>query len=97
MTYEVIKYFTDLQDNDYEYNVGDIFPRKRLRVTDERLRELSTDENRQRVPLIKPIAEAKDFSSMKVSELKEVAKKQDIDGYSDMKKVELIKALQGDV
>jgi len=97
MTYEVIKYFTDLQDNDYEYNVGDIFPRKRLRVTDERLRELSTDENRQRVPLIKPILEAKDFSSMKVSELKEVAKKQDIDGYSDMKKVELIKALQGDV
>ncbi|WP_404476862.1 Rho termination factor N-terminal domain-containing protein [Staphylococcus pseudoxylosus] len=95
--YEVIKYFTDLQDNDYEYNVGDIFPRKRLRVTDERLRELSTDENRQRVPLIKPISEAKDFSSMKVSELKEVAKKQDIDGYSDMKKVELIKALQGDV
>ncbi|MCD8851642.1 Rho termination factor N-terminal domain-containing protein [Staphylococcus xylosus] len=97
MTYEVIKYFIDLQDNDYEYNVGDIFPRKRLRVTDERLRELSTDENRQRVPLIKPISEAKDFSSMKVSELKEVAKKQNIDGYSDMKKVELIKALQGDV
>lgn len=97
MTYEVIKYFTDLQDNDYEYNVGDIFLRKRLRVTDERLRELSTDKNRQRVPLIKPISEAKDFSSMKVSELKEVAKKQDIDGYSDMKKVELIKALQGDV
>ncbi|MDW4041421.1 Rho termination factor N-terminal domain-containing protein [Staphylococcus saprophyticus] len=97
MTYEVIKYFTDLQDNDYEYNVGDIFPRKRLRVTDERLRELSTDKNRQRVPLIKPISKAKDFSSMKVSELKEVAKKQDIDGYSDMKKVELIKALQGDV
>lgn len=96
MTYEVIKYFTDLQDNDYEYNVGDIFPRKRLRVTDERLRELSTDENRQRVPLIKPISEAKDFSSMKVSELKEVAKKQDIDGYSDMKKAELIDALKGD-
>ncbi|MDW4108936.1 Rho termination factor N-terminal domain-containing protein [Staphylococcus saprophyticus] len=96
MTYEVIKYFTDLQDNDYEYNVGDIFPRKRLRVTDERLRELSTDENRQRVPLIKPISEAKDFSSMKVSELKEVAIKQGIEGYSDMKKSELIKALQGD-
>ncbi|MGJ7586677.1 Rho termination factor N-terminal domain-containing protein [Staphylococcus shinii] len=96
MTYEVIKYFTDLQDNDYEYNVGDIFPREGLRVTDERLRELSTDENRQRVPLIKPISEAKDFSSMKVSELKEEAKKQGIEGYSDMKKAELIKALQGD-
>ncbi|MBG3873539.1 Rho termination factor N-terminal domain-containing protein [Staphylococcus sp. mip270_02] len=96
MTYEVIKYFTDLQDNDYEYNVGDIFPRDGLQVTDERLRELSTDENRQRVSLIKPISEAKDFSSMKVSELKEVAKKQGIEGYSDMKKAELIDALKGD-
>lgn len=96
MTYEVIKYFTDLQDNDYEYNVGDIFPRDGLQVTDERLKELSTNENRQRVPLIKPISEEKDFSSMKVSELKEAAKKQGIEGYSDMKKAELIDALQGD-
>ncbi|AMG20709.1 Rho termination factor N-terminal domain-containing protein [Staphylococcus saprophyticus] len=96
MTYEVIKYFTDLQDNDYEYNVGDIFPRDGLRVTDERLKELSTDENRQQIPLIKPISEAQDFSSMKVSELKEVAKKQGIEGYSDMKKAELIDELKGD-
>ncbi|MEJ7451372.1 Rho termination factor N-terminal domain-containing protein [Staphylococcus xylosus] len=96
MTYEVIKYFTDLQDNDYEYNVGDIFPRDGLRVAVERLSELSTDQNRQRVPLIKPVSEAKDFSSMKVSELKEVAKKQGIEGYSDMKKAELIDALKGD-
>lgn len=96
MTYEVIKYFTDLQDNDYEYNVGNIFPRDGLRVTDERLRELSTDENRQQVALIKPISEVKDFSSMKVSELKEAAKKQGIEGYSDMKKAELIDALKGD-
>lgn len=96
MTYEVIKYFTDLQDNNYEYNVGDIFPRDGLRVAVERLSELSTDQNRQRVPLIKPVSEAKGFSSMKVSELKEVAKKQGIEGYSDMKKAELIDALKGD-
>ena len=24
--YRVIKYFTDLQDNNHEYNVGDIYP-----------------------------------------------------------------------
>lgn len=96
MKYKVIKYFTDLQDNNYEYNVGDVFPHEGLIVTDERLKELSTDENRQRVPLIKPISEAKDFSSMKVSELKEAAKKQGVEGYSDMKKAELIDALKGD-
>lgn len=26
--YRVIKYFTDLHDNEYEYHVGDTFPRK---------------------------------------------------------------------
>ena len=40
--YKVIEYFTDLQDANYEYNVGDTFPRKGLNVSDERLTELST-------------------------------------------------------
>lgn len=96
MTYEVIKYFTDLQDNDYEYNVGYTFPREGLKVSAERLESLSTDKNRQGVPLIKPISEAKDFSSMKVAELKEEAKNQGVEGYSDMKKAELIDVLKGD-
>lgn len=96
MTYEVIKYFTDLQDNDYEYNVDDVFPRDGLKVSDDRLEELSTNKNRQCVPLIKPVFEEKNYSDMKVSELKEVAKKQGVEGYSDMKKAELIEALKGD-
>ncbi len=48
--YKVIEYFTDLQDANYEYNVGDTFPRKGLNVSDERLAELSTKENRQNNP-----------------------------------------------
>lgn len=51
--YEVIHYFTDLQDNEHPYNVGDIFPRDGLKVSEERLRELSGNNNRQRKPLIK--------------------------------------------
>lgn len=51
--YKVIKYFTDLQDKNHPYNVGDIFPRKGLEVTEERLAELAGNKNKQGVPLIK--------------------------------------------
>lgn len=51
--YEVIHYFTDLQDFDHPYNVGDIFPRDGLTVSEERLKELSGNNNRQHKPLIK--------------------------------------------
>lgn len=52
MGYRVIKLFTDLQDKDYLYNVGDVFPRKGLSVSDERFAELSGNDNKQGVPLI---------------------------------------------
>lgn len=95
MTYKVIKYFTDLQDDDYEYNVGDPFPRTGLDVSEERLTELSTKNNRQNKPLIERVQEQIDYSDMKVSELKELAKERDIEGFSHMKKSELIDALEG--
>lgn len=51
----VIKYFEDLQDNKHPYNVGDIFPRKGLEVTEERLEELAGSDNKQGKPLIKKL------------------------------------------
>lgn len=95
MTYKVIKYFTDLQDNEYAYNVGDPFPREGLTVSKERLTELSTDNNRQNKPLIERVEEQVNYSDMKVSELKELAKERDIEGFFHMKKSELIGALEG--
>lgn len=61
--YEVVNYFTDLQDGEHPYNVGDAFPRKGLKVSDERIRELSTEGNAQHRPLIKKKEGAEDGNS----------------------------------
>lgn len=50
--YTVIKHFTDLQDKNHPYNVGDDFPREGLKVTKERIAELSSSNNKRREPLI---------------------------------------------
>ena len=55
MMYRVIRYFTDLQDEDHEYNVGDEFPRQGITVTSERIAELASNKNRQKVPLIEEV------------------------------------------
>ena len=55
--YKVIKSFTDLQDNNYAYSVGDTFPHDGVEVDAERIAELSSDKNRLGVPLIEVIAE----------------------------------------
>lgn len=56
--YRVVKFFTDLQDGDHPYHVGDIFPRDGVEVTEERIRELSGKNNRQGVPLIEYAGES---------------------------------------
>jgi len=59
MPYKVIKYFTDLTDNNYPYNAGDSFPRKGYEVSAERLKELSGSDNKQHCPLIKEVKSRK--------------------------------------
>lgn len=60
MSYEAIRYFIDLQDDNKAYEVGDVFPRKGLDVSEERLKELLSDENKQKTPVIKEVAEKTD-------------------------------------
>lgn len=55
--YKVIKSFTDLQDNNYAYYVGDTFPHNGVEVEAERIAELASDKNRLCVPLIEEISE----------------------------------------
>ena len=55
--YKVIKSFTDLQDNNYAYYVGDTFPHNGVDVGAERIAELASDKNRRGIPLIEEVAE----------------------------------------
>lgn len=67
--YKVIAYFTDLQDDGHEYHAGDIFPRSGLAVTDERIAELSSANNKRGKALIKD-AQAKLTSEEKPAKQK---------------------------
>ena len=60
----MIKFFTDLQDKDYEYNVGDTFPREGKVVSDARIAELSTSANAQGTPLIQEAEELKEVKAV---------------------------------
>ena len=80
--YEVIKFFTDLQDFNHPYSVGDIFPRSGMTVSEARLAELSGKNNRQGTPLIKKVSEEQreaveytktQINRMSASELKVLA------------------------
>lgn len=55
--YKVIKHFTDMQDNNFAYQVGDEYPRKGMSVLPSRIRELASDKNKQKTPLIEEIPE----------------------------------------
>lgn len=57
--YKVIKHFTDMQDNNHPYNVGDEYPRKGFSVLQSRLNALASADNRQGCPLIEEVEEPK--------------------------------------
>lgn len=43
---KVIKPFFDLQDNNYEYKSGDVYPRKDYKPTKARIEELAGNKNK---------------------------------------------------
>jgi hypothetical protein len=63
--YKVVKLFTDLQDNNHKYQVGDEYPRLGLKPSLARIRELSSNENRQKTILIKEVNEFIDNDDLK--------------------------------
>lgn len=61
MGYKVIHMFTDLQDLNHLYRVGDAFPRPNFKVSEARIRELSGNSNKQGKPLIEKVED--DFAN----------------------------------
>ena len=56
--YVVIREFIDIEDeNKTKYTLGNVYPRKGIKVSEERLKELSTRKNRRREILIVPLKE----------------------------------------
>lgn len=49
------KEWHDLQDNGYVYKYGDTYPREGLEVTEERIKELSTTNNKLKEVLIQKV------------------------------------------
>lgn len=78
--YKVIKLFADLQDNEHIYNVGDTFPRDGIKVTDERIAELSGCDNKRGVPLIaEDVDKDPNIDKMNVEQLEAYAAENGID------------------
>jgi hypothetical protein len=58
--YVVKVFFTDLQDNNHAYNVGDTFPRGGMAVTPDRIKELSGTQNKRGIALIEEVRGAEE-------------------------------------
>ena len=63
--YTVLSGFYDLQDNQYFYPLGASYPREGLEVSAERIRQLSTADNRMGYPLIARVEEEPKKASRK--------------------------------
>lgn len=55
MGYVVVKDFSDIQDNKHIYRTGDTFPRAGLKVSKDRVAELSSTDNMRGEVLIEAV------------------------------------------
>lgn len=58
--YIVVSAFTDLQDNNYIYQVGDEYPRRGFKASDERIASLSSTDNKIGLVLIERVEDKKE-------------------------------------
>lgn len=72
--YKAIVGFTDLQDNFYRYEPGDIFPREGAQVSEYRIAQLAGSDNKQGKPVIEAVSKAEKVEQL-IEEIAEEPKK----------------------
>ncbi len=50
--YKALEFFTDLQDNNFAYKIGDVYPREGYTPSAERIAELVSCDNKRGNPVI---------------------------------------------
>lgn len=55
MAYRAVVSFRDMQDGNYRYVPGDVFPRSGKKVTKKRIAELLSSENKMKKPVIEEV------------------------------------------
>ncbi len=73
--YIVVNKFKDLEDNDYLYKIGKVYPHEKREVSEKRIKELSTKNNKLKKVLIKEV----DILDLNQEQLCEVATIEGID------------------
>ena len=73
--YTVLEYFTDLQDNNYAYKAGDVYPHEGYTPTNDRIKELSGKSNLRKHPIIKKVEIEETIETENATEVEEKPKK----------------------
>ena len=89
MAYKVTQAIRDLQDNEFYYTSGDVFPRKGLKVDDERVAELVKGGY-----IVADVEEDADLTKLKKDELVALAVEKGIEVDTKDTKAEIIEKLE---
>lgn len=74
MQYKVVKDFKDMKD-DHVYRAGDLFPRPDANVGEERIKELSSKNNKRGEVLIVAVEDKEEVSSVAIEKAPEEKKR----------------------
>ncbi len=69
MKYRATVYFTDLQDNNFEYHAGDVFPRQGYAPSESRIAELASVHNKRGRAVIEEVKDSFMNEPMETNEM----------------------------